>query len=241
MKLYPAIDLKNGQCVRLKQGKFEEVQLYSLTPEKVAKEWEEMGASWLHVVDLDGALAGYSVNDECLKRIVDAVQIPVQMGGGIRSLADVEKKLNLGVSRVIIGTKAVESPQFIRELITAFGPSQIAIGIDAKDGMVAINGWKDISTCSVIALANEMKSLGVTTVIYTDISKDGMMQGPNVERTKELLDRTGLHVIASGGISNTDDLHRLSKAKIPGAIIGKALYERSIDLSQAIREFEKEE
>lgn len=241
MRLYPAIDLKNGQCVRLRQGKFEEIQRYSKSPEAVAKEYEDMGASWLHVVDLDGALAGYSINDECLKRIIDSVQIPVQIGGGIRTLADIEKKLKLGVSRVIIGTKAVESPQFIREVITAFGPEQIVIGIDAKDGMAAINGWRDVSSHTAISLALKMKELGVATIIYTDISKDGMMQGPNVERTKELLDHTGLCVIASGGISNRDDLDRLKEAKIPGAIIGKALYEHTIDLAMAINEYEKKE
>ncbi len=239
MKLFPAIDIKNGQCVRLKQGRFEDVLVYSDIPLNIAKQWEAKGASFIHIVDLDGALVGHSVNDEVIKNIVSEVKIPIQVGGGIRSIKDIENKLSLGVNRVIIGTKAVKDPAFIKEAISLFGADKIVIGIDAKDGMVAIEGWEKISTYQAVALAMEMKSYGVKTIVYTDISKDGMLLGPNISHTKELAQTTGLDIIASGGVSCMKDLEMLREINVYGAIMGKALYENRIELSKAVQMFER--
>lgn len=239
MILFPAIDIKNGQCVRLKQGNFQDMLVYSEMPLRIAKQWEAAGASFIHIVDLDGALLGHSVNNEVISSIVSEVKIPVQVGGGIRSIKDIETKLNLGVERVIIGTKAVKDPAFIKEAINTFGADKIVIGIDAKDGMVAIEGWETISTYQAVALAMEMKKYGAKTIVYTDISKDGMLQGPNISHTKEMVDITGLNIIASGGVSSLKDLEMLSEINVYGAIMGKALYENRIDLKAAINMFEK--
>ena len=240
MRLYPAIDIRNGQCVRLRQGQFHDVEVYSHVPANVAMQWEQKGASYIHIVDLDGALAGHSVNDEVMKEIIATVSVPVQVGGGIRTIQDVEHKLNLGVSRVIIGTKAVENPKLIKEMIMTFGADKIVIGIDAKNGMVAIEGWEKVSNYNAVSLALEMKEMGVSTIVYTDISKDGMLQGPNIEHTKEMVEATGLQIIASGGVSSMKDLEALHDIKVSGAIIGKALYERRIELEKATRLFEQE-
>lgn len=234
MKLYPAIDIKNGQCVRLKQGQFEDILVYSNSPVGVAKKWEDSGASFIHLVDLDGALVGHSVNDDVIREIASTVKIPIQVGGGIRTIKDIEHKLNLGVTRVILGTKAVENPMFIKEVIHSFGADKIVIGIDAKSGMVAIQGWEKLSNYNAVSLAIEMKEIGVKTIIYTDISKDGMLQGPNIEHTKEMVESTGLNIIASGGVSSMMDLDALNKINVEGAVIGKALYENKIDLKQAV-------
>ncbi len=239
MKLFPAIDIKNGQCVRLRQGSFQDILVYSDIPLKIAKQWEACGASFIHIVDLDGALVGHSVNDEVIQSIVKELAIPVQVGGGIRTIKDIENKLSLGIERVIIGTKAVKDPAFIKEAVSTFGPRRIVIGIDAKDGMVAIEGWEKLSSYHAISLAQEMKKYGVQTIVYTDISKDGMLQGPNIEHTKELAEATGLNIIASGGVSSLKDLEMLQEAGIYGAIIGKALYENQIDLKKAVSLFEK--
>lgn len=241
MKLFPAIDIKNGQCVRLRQGSFQDVLVYSDIPLKIAKQWEAYGASFIHIVDLDGALMGHSVNDEVIKQIVSQVNIPIQVGGGIRTIKDIENKLNLGIERVIIGTKAVKDPAFIKEAITAFGARRIVIGIDAKDGMVAIEGWEKVSNYQAVNLALEMKKIGVKTIVYTDISKDGMLQGPNIVHTREMVQATGLDIIASGGVSSLKDLEMLEEIKVYGAIIGKALYENKVDLKKAVSLFEKKQ
>lgn len=238
MKLFPAIDIKNGQCVRLRQGDFRDVLVYSDIPLKVAKEWEASGASFIHVVDLDGALVGHSVNEQVIKEIVDNINIPIQLGGGIRSIKDIESKLNLGINRVIIGTKAAIDPAFMKEAISIFGPERIIAGIDAKDGIVAVEGWEKLSSYNAVALALEMKNVGVETIVYTDIAKDGMLQGPNVHYTAEMVEETGLNIIASGGISSLKDLELLNEYNIYGAIIGKALYENKIDFKQAVSMFE---
>lgn len=238
MKLFPAIDIKNGQCVRLRQGSFRDVLVYSDLPLKVAKEWEASNASFIHVVDLDGALVGHSVNDEVIKEIVENINIPIQLGGGIRSIKDIENKLNLGINRVIIGTKAAIDPGFMKEAIAIFGPEHIIAGIDAKDGIVAVEGWERLSSYNAVALALEMKNVGVETIVYTDIAKDGMLQGPNVHYTAEMVEETGLNIIASGGISSLKDLEILNEHNIYGAIIGKALYENKIDFKQAVTMFE---
>lgn len=238
MKLFPAIDIKNGQCVRLRQGNFRDVLVYSDSPLKVAKEWEACGASYLHLVDLDGALAGHSVNEEVIKEIVSNVHIPVQLGGGIRSIKDIEQKLKLGIDRVIIGTKAVIDPGFMKEAVGIFGADRIVAGIDAKDGIVAVEGWEKYSHYNAVSLALEMKKAGVKTIVYTDIAKDGMLQGPNLHYTAEMVIETGLNIIASGGVSSLKDLETLSEINVYGAIIGKALYEKKINLRKAIALFE---
>ena len=239
MKLYPAIDIKNGQCVRLRQGKFDDVIIYSNNPVDIAKEWEACGASFIHLVDLDGALCGHAVNAEVIRKIASTVNIPVEVGGGIRNIKDIEDVLALGVSRVIIGTKAVENPNFIKEAVDKFGADKIGAGVDAKDGLVAIHGWEKVSNIKAVDLCMEMKKLGIKTIIYTDISKDGMLSGPNVYQTKLLSVQTGLDIIASGGVSGLKDLELVDEAGIHGAIIGKALYEKKIDLRQAVAMFER--
>ena len=238
MQLYPAIDMKNGQCVRLRQGAFKDITIYSDAPEKVAAHWQEKGASFLHLVDLDGALAGYSVNEEVIRRIADTVSIPIEIGCGIRSKEAVERMLDLGVRRVIIGTKAAEHPEFLRDMVRTFGEEAIVAGVDAKDGMVAVEGWEKVSSLTASDLCLTMKEYGVRHIVYTDISRDGMLSGPNVEATRKLTEETGLDIIASGGVSCMEDLKCLHEAGIRGAIIGKALYENRIDLAEAVRLYE---
>ena len=240
MQLYPAIDIKDGQCVRLKQGEFKEITVYSDKPEEVAALWQAHGATFLHLVDLDGALAGRSVNETVIKKIADNLSIPIEIGGGIRSEEAIESMLSLGVARVIIGTKAAENPEFIRDMVKRFGQERIVAGIDAKDGMVAVEGWEKISGISASELCGQMKEYGIRHVVYTDISRDGMLSGPNVKYTKKLTDETGLDIIASGGMSSMEDLRQLHQAGVQGAIIGKALYEKRIDLKEAIEAFEKQ-
>jgi len=238
MQLYPAIDMKGGKCVRLTQGLFDQVKVYSDTPAEMARLWAGQGASFLHIVDLDGALAGHSVNEEAIRAIIRSVTVPVQLGGGIRSVEAVDYMLKLGIFRCIIGTRAVERPEFIKELIEQFGPERIVVGVDARDGMVAVEGWEKTSTLKALDLCLLMKEYGVEHIVYTDISRDGTLTGPNVTYTRELTDKTGLDVIASGGMSCMEDLVRLQEAGIKGAIIGKALYERKISLPAAVAMFE---
>ena len=239
MQLYPAIDMKNGRCVRLSQGEFKNITVYSEHPEESAVLWQEKKATFLHLVDLDGALAGRSVNEETIKKIVSSVNIPVEIGGGIRSEEAVKNMLSLGVKRVIIGTKAVEEPEFLKDMVEKFGADAIAAGIDAKAGMVAIQGWEQVSTVTATELCLKMKEYGVKHIIYTDISRDGMLSGPNIPATKKLTLETGLDIIASGGVSCMEDLQSLYDAGISGAIIGKALYENRVDLEEAVCRFEK--
>lgn len=234
MQLYPAIDMKGGKCVRLTQGLFDQAKVYSDTPARMAKLWVSQGASYLHLVDLDGALAGHSVNESAIREIISQVSVPIQLGGGIRSAEAVEGLLSLGITRCIIGTRAAREPEFIRELIASFGPERIVVGIDAKDGFVAIEGWEKTSGISARDLCGRMKDMGVKHIVYTDISKDGTLSGPNIAFTESLTRETGLDIIASGGISGMEDLRRLQAAGIRGAIIGKALYENRICLSEAV-------
>lgn len=240
MQIYPAIDIKNGQCVRLKQGMFHDVEVYSHTPAKVAAMWEQQGAGFIHLVDLDGAMVGHVVNEDVIRDIVSAVTVPTQLGGGMRTMKDIETVLNYGVTRVIIGTKAVQDPIFVKEAVHNFGSDRIVVGVDAKNGLVAIEGWAKVSSLHAVNLCLKMKEYGIKTIAYTDITKDGMLQGPNIEYTKELSDVTGMEVIASGGVSGMKDLERLYYAGIRGAIIGKALYENRLNLKTAIELYEKE-
>jgi len=237
MRLYPAIDMKDGRCVRLRQGVFEDKTVYAEEPFRVAMEFETCGAQFLHLVDLDGALLGAGANDEALRQIVEHVHIPVELGGGIRTMQDIEQKLSLGVSRVILGTKAVEDPAFVKEAVRRFGAEKIVIGIDAKDGLVAIKGWETVSGLDAVSLALTMKEAGVKTIIYTDIAKDGMLCGPNFQQTKRLVEATGLDIVASGGVSCMEDLEKLESIGVEGTILGKAIYEKKVDLKVAAARF----
>ena len=240
MQLYPAIDLKDGKCVRLKQGEFKDITVYCEEPYKVAQYFEKNGASFIHLVDLDGALEGHSVNEETIRKIVSSVAVPCELGGGIRTMEDIERVLSYGVYRVIIGTKAVKDPDFVKEAIERFGSEHIVVGVDAKNGLVAIEGWEKVSDKSALSMCLSMKEMGVQSIVYTDISKDGMLMGPNVAMTKELTEKTGLNIIASGGVSSMDDLRNLANAGIKGAIIGKAIYENRVNVADAVNEFEKQ-
>lgn len=239
MQLYPAIDMKNGQCVRLRQGAFADMTVYSDAPEKMALHWQEQGATFLHLVDLDGALAGRSVNEPVIRRIAQTVSIPIQIGGGIRSREAAERMLSLGIRRVIIGTKAVENPEFLKELVSEFGSEAIVAGIDARDGMAATQGWEQTSSVKALDLALLMKDYGIRHIVYTDISRDGMLSGPNVEATRLMTAETGIDIIASGGVSGMEDLENLYREGIQGAIIGKALYEKRVDLKEAVSRFQR--
>lgn len=237
MLLIPAIDLRDGQCVRLYQGKKEKATVFSRDPVAVAKSWEHMGAPMLHLVDLDGAFTGEPQNLEVIKAIVENVQVPTQVGGGIRTLATVEKVLSLGVSRVILGTVAINHPELVREGVEQFGSDKILVGIDSKDGLVAVEGWEATAEKTALELACEMKEAGVKTIIYTDTSRDGTMHGPNLESTVNLARESGLRVIASGGFSSLDDvinLQQLEGVSIVGAILGRAIYTGAIDLREAL-------
>ena len=238
MQLYPAIDMKDGACVRLTQGLFDKVKVYSDSPADMAKLWVSKGAAFLHLVDLDGALAGRSVNEKAIRAVVKAVDVPVQIGGGIRSLEAAKIMLDLGVSRVIIGSRAAREPEFAGRLVEEFGAEKIVAGIDAKDGMVAVDGWGQVSEKRAEDLCMQMKELGILHVVYTDISRDGMLSGPNVAATKALTQATDMDIIASGGVSSMEDLRRLHEEGIRGAIIGKALYENRINLANAVKAFE---
>lgn len=237
MQLIPAIDLKNGQCVRLKQGLMEEATVFSDSPEQMAVHWLEQGAKRLHLVDLDGAFAGEPKNFEAIKHILASVSanIPVQLGGGIRDLNTIERYLDLGLQDVIIGTAAVKNPAFVREACRAFA-GHIIVGLDAKDGMVAIDGWATVSDYHVIDLSKRFEDDGVNAIIYTDIGRDGMMSGVNIEATVHLAKAVNIPIIASGGLTNLDDVRALCAVAhegIVGAITGRAIYEGSIDFAQA--------
>ena len=243
MIIIPAIDLKEGRCVRLLQGRKEDETVYSDDPAAVARRWEEEGATYLHLVDLDGAFEGDSRNLGAIFRILEAVDIPVELGGGVRSLESVSRLLSLGLDRVILGTVAVRAPEIVRAAIERFEPDRIAVGIDAKGGRVAVQGWVETTEVGAVDLALRMKALGVQRVIYTDISTDGMLVGPNLEATQVLAEETGLKVIASGGVSSVEDLRRvaaLAPFGVEGVIVGKALYEGRVGLREAIRAVKRE-
>ncbi len=236
MLLIPAIDLKDGKCVRLRQGRMEDETVFADDPLDMAQRWVDAGARRLHLVDLNGAFAGQPVNTQVVRRIADAFpDVPIQLGGGIRDEDTVQLYLDAGVQYVIIGTKAVSAPHFINDLCLEF-PGHIIVGLDAKDGKVAIDGWSKLSNHDVIDMAQHFERDGVEAIVYTDISRDGMMQGVNVDATVKMASEISTPVIASGGISTLDDIKALqavAEEGIMGAIIGRALYEGSIDLAEA--------
>lgn len=237
MRIYPAIDLRNGKCVRLTEGCFDKETVFSDSPAAMAAKWQGAGAEYLHVVDLDGAVAGVSRNMEAIKSILAAVNIPVQLGGGIRSMENIESWLNVGISRVILGSAAVRNPQLVAEACRRY-PGKIAVGIDARDGYVAVDGWEKNSNMKAAELARQMADYGVAAIIFTDISRDGTLSGVNVEATAEIAACSGVPVIASGGVASLEDIRRLlpyAKKGISGCIVGKAIYTGALQLEEAIR------
>lgn len=237
MILYPAIDLKDGQCVRLLRGEMDVATVFEHSPAEQAKLFESQGFAWLHVVDLNGAFEGKAVNAEAVKAILAAVKMPVQLGGGIRDMAQLELWMEAGLSRAIIGTQALRDPEMVKEACRAF-PGKIAIGIDAKRGKVAVDGWANVSTIKAADLAKKFEDAGVAALIYTDIHRDGAMQGPNIEETAALADAVHIPIILSGGVSSLEDVKTVKAAEprgISGMIIGRAMYEGAIDPADALK------
>jgi phosphoribosylformimino-5-aminoimidazole carboxamide ribotide isomerase len=235
--LYPAIDLKDGNCVRLRRGAMDQVTVYADDPAAQARVWQDAGFAWLHVVDLNGAFAGHPVNAAAVNAILGAVRIPVQLGGGIRDMAGVEAWLTAGVRRVILGSAAAKNPPLVLEACRAF-PQRIAVGIDARDGLVATEGWAQTSALAARELASRFEDAGVAAIIYTDISRDGMLSGVNIEQTVELARHLTTPVIASGGVGGLEDLAALQQAAIgtavQGVVVGRALYDGRIDPAEAL-------
>ncbi|MGA1263342.1 MAG: 1-(5-phosphoribosyl)-5-[(5-phosphoribosylamino)methylideneamino]imidazole-4-carboxamide isomerase [Prochlorothrix sp.] len=237
MDVIPAIDLLDGKCVRLYQGDYDQAQTFSEDPVTVARQWQAQGAPRLHVVDLDGAKAGKPVNHQVIGAIVRALEIPVQVGGGLRSQDSVAALFAQGVDRAILGTVAVEQPELVEQLCQAF-PGQIAVGIDARNGQVATKGWLETSSVAATDLAQQMAGLGVSTIIYTDIQRDGTLQGPNIPALRELAATLSIPVIASGGVSSVTDLLSLTALEgigVTGAIVGRALYTGDVQLVEAVK------
>ncbi|GAB4303292.1 MAG: 1-(5-phosphoribosyl)-5-[(5-phosphoribosylamino) methylideneamino]imidazole-4-carboxamide isomerase [Desulfuromonadia bacterium] len=236
MIVIPAIDLKGGKCVRLEQGLMDRDTVYADDPAAQALLWQQNGAELLHIVDLDGAFAGEPKNRRSIEAILSAIQIPAQLGGGIRDIPTIEAYLSLGIGRVIIGTAAQRNPDMVREACRLF-PGRIVVGIDAKNGMVAVQGWAEVTGVTAIDLARRFEGMGVAAIVYTDISRDGMMQGPNIEATRQLAESLSIPVIASGGVSRLEDIRRLcliEPSGVTGVITGKAIYSGALDLAEAI-------
>ena len=236
MTIFPAIDLRDGKCVRLLRGDFAKETIYSSNPEDVALRWVREGAEYLHVVDLDGALAGKPQNTEVIKKILSSVQIPIEVGGGIRTLETIENTLELGVKRVILGSVAVQNRSLVKEACQRYR-DHVVVGIDAKDGITVIDGWGVSGGIPAVKLAKELASFGLKTIIYTDISRDGTLSGVNIEATSKLAIESGVDIIASGGVKSLEDIHALKKREVDGiigVIAGKSIYEGTLSLSEAI-------
>lgn len=231
MIVIPAIDIRGGKCVRLTQGDYDKENIYYDNPVEVAKEWKEKGVKYLHLVDLDGALEGRRINGYIIKDI--ASMLDVELGGGIRTMEDIEEAFFYGVKRVIIGTSAVKNPELVKEACEKYGDS-IIVGIDAKGGMVATDGWTKVLDIRAVDFGIKMKELGVSNIIYTDIATDGMLSGPNIAELVAMKDATGINITASGGISSMEDLAELSSCNFYGAIVGKAIYEGKIKLEDIL-------
>jgi phosphoribosylformimino-5-aminoimidazole carboxamide ribotide isomerase len=231
--LFPAIDIRNGKCVRLIQGDYDQEIIYGDSPTEMALEWQKQGAEYIHIVDLDGAKTGDSSNRLAIQAIAKAVSIPIQVGGGIRSMEIIDEHIENGVSRIIIGTAAITNRPFLEEAVKKYG-DKIAVSIDARNGLVAIDGWTETSNTLATDLIKDLAEIGVKTVVYTDILKDGMMQGPNFLELKEINDASSIDIIASGGVTTKNDFELLKEMDLYGAIMGKALYEGTVTLDELL-------
>jgi phosphoribosylformimino-5-aminoimidazole carboxamide ribotide isomerase len=236
MRIIPAVDIKDGKCVRLKQGRMNEETIFSANPVEMAKKWASYGIGLLHVVDLDGAFQKKPQNTHIIQQIISSINIPVQLGGGIRTLYSIQMYLDMGVSRVVLGTEAIRNPDQVAEFCTMF-PDQIVIGIDAKNGMVAVEGWTETTSVTAIDLAKKFENTGVAAINFTDIHRDGMQTGPNIQATKALAEAISIPVVASGGVSTIKDIENLlnvARYGIVGVICGRSLYEGTLDLAEAM-------
>ncbi len=236
MRIYPAIDIRGGKAVRLYKGDFAQETVFG-EPAEMAKKWEAAGGEFLHLVDLDGARAGKSMNLDVVKEIIAAVNIPVELGGGIRTMENIDEVLEAGVQRVILGSVAAKNPALVKEACAKYG-DRVVVGIDAKDGIVAVDGWEVSGDVEVTVLAKEMAKAGVKTIIYTDISRDGTLEGVNVEATAQLARESGIKIVASGGVKSIDDVKALlpyEKEGIEGVIVGKSIYMGTLDLTEAVK------
>ena len=234
MMIFPAIDIKEGKCVRLLRGEFDQKTVYFDDPVEAALEWERKGAEYIHIVDLDGALHGKGKNREAVKRILESVNVPLQLGGGIRTVEIAEGWIDMGVSRVILGTAAVKNPEIVSELVEKIGADKVLVSIDAKKGMVCTEGWMETSELEAAAFAEDLEAKGVKTIVYTDIAKDGTMVGPNFDELSKLQKVTRMDIIASGGIGDVGHVKKLAEMGLYGAITGKALYEGTLQLEEAL-------
>jgi phosphoribosylformimino-5-aminoimidazole carboxamide ribotide isomerase len=237
MIIFPAIDLKDGKCVRLCRGIAEDVKVYADDPAEMARRFVDEGATWLHVVDLDGAFQGAPVHTDALRNIVNAVDIPIQVGGGLRDTSHIECLLDLGVRRAIVGTRALTDPDTVAEWFKRFGDA-VVVGIDARDGLVQVKGWVETTDTRAVDLAKKLETMGVSTIIYTDTSRDGMLSGASIESTSELCEAVSCNIVASGGVStiaDIDQLAALGHSNLEGAIVGKALYENHVTLPELMR------
>lgn len=239
MILFPAVDIKDNKCVRLTQGDFNKIKVYSDNPVDMAIRWEQAGAEYLHVVDLDGAESESLINKRSIREIAKSISIPIQIGGGIRTGERIEELLSLGVSRVILGTIAVENQELLMALAKTYA-NQMAVSVDAVEGKAAVRGWKDLTSVDVIDICQIMEKSGIKTLIYTDILRDGMLKGPNTAMYKRLQDMTDLDIIASGGVTTIQDIIDLKAIGLYGAIIGKALYDGNLDFKEALKCLQKE-
>ena len=234
MEVIPAIDLRGGRCVRLYQGDYLQETIYSEDPLAVAHQWQEQGASRLHLVDLDGAAQGYPANLDIIAAILAQSNIPVQVGGGIRSPSSAQQLLDLGVDRVVIGTAAVRNPDLVRQLCQDHGSPRVVVAVDARDGLVAVQGWQEKTSVTAVELGKQMAELGVERLLYTDISRDGTLSEPNFDANAQLVESTGLAVLASGGVASLDHITRLSGTGVEGVIVGRSLYTGDVELPAAI-------
>ncbi len=238
MLIFPAIDIRGGKCVRLVKGDFDKETVFGERPEIMAKKWEDEGGQFLHLVDLDGARAGKSQNLDVVEMILQTINIPVELGGGIRTMEDIDRVLNIGVTRVILGSVAVSNPQLVKDACKKYGSERIVVGIDAKDGIVAVDGWGVSGNVEAKELAKKMAEGGVKHIIYTDISRDGTLSGVNVEATAQIARYSGVKVVASGGVSSIEDIKALKKYEadgIEGVIVGKSIYTGALSLPEALK------
>jgi phosphoribosylformimino-5-aminoimidazole carboxamide ribotide isomerase len=235
MQLIPAIDLKNGEAVRLYKGDYNQKTVYSSTPENIAKEFENMGASYLHIVDLDGAKDANTANLETIKKIRNTIKIPIELGGGIRNIETVEMYLNdVGINRVILGTAAIHNPAFLKEALLKFGPEKIVVGVDILNGYVSTSGWLETSDVYYIDFLKELERMGVTTIVCTDISKDGTLTGPSFDIYQKIKENTNINFVVSGGVKDANDIYKVNELGYYGCIVGKAYYEGKINLKEVI-------